>query len=150
MPYYEHGPDGVIVMICQVCKTRCHADKPKPVEVEIGRDARERPIYRQGVCKRCVCHDCVQLADDPARRAIAPAILGQTTAAPFNLEQALKSIAGELGLGAPPAPEPRRLGVASCSCAATAKSRCISCDAPLCTKCLRKHRCASHGGQGEG
>ena len=143
MPYYDHGPMGEIVMICQVCRTRCHKDQPKDVEVEVGRDDLGRTVYRRGQCKKCVCHDCVQLADDPARRALAPALLNQTTAAPFNLEQALKSIVGELGLGVRPTPEPppRLHGPAPCACAAPARSRCISCDAPLCARCLKKHKC---------
>lgn len=135
MSLYEMTPEGRAVLICQVCKNRCHSSGPKEVYQDSGGGN-----YRIMECPVCCCHECVQLADDPIRRKIAPRMLEQTRARPFSIEHAMKGLGEALGLRAP-APQ-RRIGRKEyCSCGGTAKSRCISCDEPLCGKCLERHRC---------
>lgn len=136
---YERGPDGRIVMLCLVCKGRCHPDGPRERAVEVGNRGGQ-PIFKTMICRRCCCHDCVQLADDPARQALAPHYLKQTAAAPLNIESALKDLVGGIGFSEP---APRRIGGPSgcMTCKRRATSRCIDCDEALCSACLGKHRC---------
>lgn len=148
MSYYQHGSEGQIVMICQVCNTRCHADGPKKGYF-LNKEETEkqgRPVYFHATCPLCVCHDCVQLADDPVRAGLAPAILNQTMSNPFNLGQAIDGLANKLGL----VPEPEKRHAlprsAACMCGEPARSRCISCDEALCGRCVKGHHCRSEEG----
>lgn len=161
MPFYEHGFGGRIVMLCQVCKSACHPDGPKEVFVQ----DKETGAFRKAMCPLCICHDCVQVNDDPVRRQLAPLILGQTMESgprivlerdggkhtenmpgPFSIEKAIAEM--RLGLvyeepkKAHALPTPRS---ASCACAAVASARCISCSEAFCPRCLKAHECREGG-----
>lgn len=143
MSYYEHGPDGRIVMLCQVCGTSCHADGPKQGYF-VDRKATPKgglPVYKKGTCPMCVCHDCIQLADDPVRAGLAPGIMGQTFSSPFNIEQAISGLQGQLGLIQEPERRRALPGSVACGCGAPARSRCISCDEAHCLGCQKVHEC---------
>jgi hypothetical protein len=144
MSYYEHGEWGRIVMICQVCKTKCHESGPKEVFVQDPTTG----AYRKAKCPMCVCHDCVQLADDPLRAGLAPHMLGQTAAKPFNIEQALNDMKGALGLVFDPPKQHALPRSAACECGEPARSRCISCDEALCSRCVKGHKCQKKEGEG--
>jgi hypothetical protein len=150
MSYYNHGPDGQIIMICQICKTK-HHDEPKQVYVvdqEASRRSR-KPTYRMATCKMCVCHDCLQLADDPIRAELAKRVMGQTIESRFNLEKALGGVADQLGLTMDRPKRHALQRVAACGCGVRAEIRCIHCDEASCHKCARVHRCDPKR-QGEG
>lgn len=142
MSFYKHDGFGQIVMICQVCKTKCHEAGPKEVFV---RDEKTG-VFRKATCPMCVCHDCVQLADDPIRAGLAPQILGQTTAKPFNIEQALGEAREHLGLVFEPQKRHALPRSASCECGEPARSRCITCDEALCSRCVKDHKCQKEEG----
>lgn len=151
-----------MTMICQVCGSAHHEDKK---EVYVADN--QTGSYKKAICPLCLCLDCVQLKDDPIRRQVRPMMMGQTLQSqynlnvdefkpgeqptkrniqinapgPLNVRDALQVMGGLLGLQQP-APAPRhRLGQTGCGCGKNAVSKCISCEAPLCMKCLKAHEC---------
>lgn len=153
-----------ITMLCAVCNSP-HHDSKKDVFVQ----DRQTGAYKKSVCPLCMCLDCVQLYDDPIRSKIRPLMMGQTLQSQYNLNvdefkpgeaptkrnihikapgpldvpAALKAMGDLLGLGLQPPETPRhRLPQAvGCGCGKNATSKCISCDEPLCMKCLKSHDC---------
>lgn len=152
-----------IVMACQVCHNPHHGDKK-----EVWVQDPQTGAYAQKVCPLCMCLDCVQQFDDPIRAKIRPLMMGQTLQTqynlnveerkpgeaptrknihikgpgPLNVPAALKQMGDLLGLRAPEPPPRHHLPQAvACGCGKNATSRCISCDVPLCVKCLKAHDC---------
>jgi hypothetical protein len=157
MSYYEHGHGGQIIMICQVCGTK-HHDEPKQVYVQ----DQKTKVWRWAKCPLCCCHDCIQLAEDPIRRQLAPGIMGQTINAGerityttgknkeqkkfteklpglFDIQKAISQIP-EFGLQAP---ERRQAlpHVAACGCGSEPSVKCVRCEEPLCGQCIKGHKC---------
>src|SRR4029077_8259046 len=125
--------------------------------------------FMKGMCPLCMCLDCVQQFDDPIRQKTRPLRRGQrihpqynrtvdefkpgdkeptkrrltiNAPGPLNMKQAVKEMGNLLGLQPPEPPKQHRLPQAvACRCAKNATSRCISCDVPLCVKCLKAHEC---------
>jgi hypothetical protein len=152
-----------IIMVCQACRSN-HHEGQKEVLIQDDRTG----TYRKAVCPLCVCLDCVQTGDDPIRKHLRPLMMGQTLQTQYNLNvdefkpgqtptkrnihikapgqlnvpEALKAMGNLMGLE-PPAPPPRHnIGQAvACGCGKNATSRCISCNVPLCVKCLKSHEC---------
>jgi hypothetical protein len=152
-----------VVMTCQVCMN-AHHEGQKMVYVQDKRTG----AYAQKICPLCMCLDCVQLHDDPIRARIRPLMMGQTLQSqyhltvdeqipgqqprkrnisikapgPLNVPDAIKQMGDVLGLQAPQPPEQHKLAqTVLCGCRKNAASRCISCDTPLCMKCLKSHDC---------
>jgi len=159
MKDYEIGPEGQIVMLCQVCGSRCHAEGAKE-GLFVDRKATEEsgsPVYKRGRCPMCCCHDCVQVSDDPVRAHLKPLVLGQTTDAgvhklkdekystkfpapgPLNIADAMKDIQGLLGNSEPQKPQTLPAPL-QCRCGEPAVSRCLCCEDPFCARCLELHR----------
>lgn len=166
MTEFDRGSFGErMVMVCQICGSN-HHDGQKEVMVQDEQTGR----YRKAMCALCCCIDCVQLADDPIRKQIRPLMMGQTIQSTYNLNveerkpgqeatrrnivhkgpgpldirKVLNQMQGALGLQAPQAPPQHRIPQAvACGCGKNASSRCISCDVPLCVKCLKVHECES-------
>lgn len=155
-----------IVMVCQLCGSP-HHDQPKEVHVQdpkTGAWGRKR-------CPLCVCLDCVQTHNDPVRQHLRPLMMGQTLNSQYNLDveefdkgkghtepvrkrltikapgplnvpEAIKAMGEFLGLAAPEPSKRHRIAQATaCACGKNATSKCISCDVPLCMKCLKAHEC---------
>jgi hypothetical protein len=152
-----------ISMTCQLCHGVCHGDTKKEVFVPDPATG----AYRKAVCPMCLCLDCVQREDNPIRAQLRPRMMGQTLQSQYNLTvdefkpggtptkrnlqinapgpldvpAALKAMSNLLGLQ-PPAPPRHNIPQAvACGCGKNATSRCISCNAPLCIKCLKSHDC---------
>lgn len=152
-----------VVMTCQVCMN-AHHESAKEVFVQDKRTG----AYAKKVCPLCMCLDCVQLHDDPIRSKIRPLMMGQTLQStynltvdehmpgkvptrrnihikapgPLNVPEALKQMGDVIGLGAPEAaPQHALPHTVPCGCGKNATSRCISCNDPLCVKCLKAHEC---------
>jgi UDP-N-acetylmuramyl tripeptide synthase len=152
-----------VVMTCQVCMNSHHEGR-KEVFVQDPKTG----AYAKKICPLCMCLDCVQLHDDPIRRQIRPLMMGQTLQStynlnvdhhepgqqptkrnihikapgPLNVSDAMKAIGDLLGLQAPGQQARHALPQAvGCGCGKNATSRCISCEAPLCMKCLKNHEC---------
>lgn len=152
-----------IVMQCQVCMNPHHGDK-KEVFVQDPQTG----AYKKAICPLCMCLDCVQQFDDPIRQKVRPMMMGQTLQSqynltidehekgkaptkrqlsikapgPLNLPEVLKQMGEVMGVGLqPPAPPPKHNLGQACGCGKNAVSRCISCEVPLCMKCLKVHEC---------
>jgi hypothetical protein len=160
MSYFEQTSGGQLVMLCQVCKTK-HHDEPKKVFIH----EKDSDSYREGVCRLCVCHDCIQLADDPVRKKLAPLIMGQTLGTDyrinttkdgkevtlehkgpglFSLEKAIKE-SGVLKLMPVDPPRHALPRASACGCGAEPRFRCVKCDEALCLKCQNTHVCQGSG-----
>lgn len=152
-----------IVMQCQVCGNP-HHDSAKEVFVNDPRSG----AYAKKVCPLCMCLDCVQHFDDPIRAKVRPLMMGQTLQSqynltvderkpgeaptkrqlsikgpgPLNLPEMLKQMSDVMGVGlqAPTPPTRHNIGI-GCACGKNAVSKCISCEKPLCMKCLKVHDC---------
>lgn len=148
-----------ITMVCQVCGNGHHNDGK-----EVFKQDPKTGAYRKLICPLCLCLDCIQLKDDPIRRQVRPLMMGQTLQStynlnvdehqpgqpptkrniqinapgPLNVPEALKAMGNLLGHQSAPQ---HRLGRVGCGCGKNAASRCISCDVPLCMKCLKSHEC---------
>lgn len=138
------------MMICQLCKTRCHADGPKQVHIQDSGSGQ----LRQAQCPACICHDCVQISDDPVRRQIAPLVLGQTVDGGggrpglFSIQDAISKIDPRLALK-PIDPDRRRLESRLCWCGSPGRTRCIACSVPICSACEdgNVHHCSPERGR---
>jgi hypothetical protein len=153
-----------ISMTCQVCRGTCHGDVRKEVFVQDPATS----AYKKAVCPMCLCLDCVQKEDNPIRAQLRPRMMGQTLRSQYNLNvdefkpgeaptkrnihikapgpldvpAALKAMGDLLGLQSPESPPRHRLPQAvGCGCGKNATSKCISCEMPLCMKCLKSHDC---------
>ncbi len=164
MSEFSRGSFGErVVMTCQVCK-QSHHEGQKPVYVK----DKATGAYTQRICPLCMCLDCVQLHDDPIRAKIRPLMMGQTLQSqyhltvdecmpgekptkrhilikapgPLDVPAALKQMGNVLGLNAPEPPPKHALPLTVlCGCRKNAVSKCISCEVPLCMKCLKSHDC---------
>lgn len=164
MTEFDRGSFGErVIMTCQVCMNQ-HHDSAKEVFVQ----DRQTGAYAKKICPLCMCLDCVQLHDDPIRSKIRPLMMGQTLQTsynlnvdehlpgkeptkrniriqgpgPLNVPAALKQMGDLMGLSGPEqAPTHALPQSVGCSCGKNASSRCISCNAPLCIKCLKAHDC---------
>ncbi len=155
-----------VVMTCQICMN-AHHEGQKEVYVE----DKQTGAYARKVCPLCMCLDCVQLHDDPIRAKIRPLMMGQTiqtqynlnveerkpgeaptrrnihikAPGPLNVPAALKQMGDLLGFNAPETPTqhalPQSVACEGLRCRKNATSRCISCNEPLCVKCLKSHEC---------
>lgn len=154
-----------VIMTCIVCNNN-HHDSAKEVYVQDPKTG----AYARKICPLCMCLDCVQQHDDPIRQKVRPMMMGQTlqtnynlevdefkpgTAGPvrkrieitgpgpLNIQKAIANMQGALGLqnSVPPPPQHRLQQATGCGCGKNATSRCISCDVPLCMKCLKAHEC---------
>ena len=166
MTEFGRGSFGeAIVMTCQVCMNPHHEG---PKEVFVPNPA--TGAYAKKVCPLCMCLDCVQKFDDPIRAKVRPLMMGQTLQSnynitmeqfdtkkgdtapvkrqiqhsgpgPLNLQNVLQQMGEVFGVGLQQPATPR-LGVHGCGCGKNAVSRCITCERPLCMKCLKTHECA--------
>lgn len=151
-----------IVMQCQICQNPHHEDQKECFVQDPKTGA-----YKKAVCPLCMCLDCVQMKDDPIRAKVRPLMMGQTLQSeynltvdenkpgekptkrrisfkapgPLNMKEVIGQMGGLLGLQPPTAPPPPRQVGYACGCGKNATSKCISCEVPLCIKCLRNHEC---------
>jgi len=166
MTEFNRGSFGErVTMVCAVCTNNHHAQN-----AEVFVTDQRNGVRRRARCPICCCLDCIQTADDPIRTQLRPRIMGQTLSSqynleveefkpgtpgpvkkllnikapgPLNLQDAMASIQGLLGLQPSVPAKQHRIGQAvGCgNCRKNATSRCISCDLPLCMKCLKIHDC---------
>lgn len=166
MSEFSRGSFGErVVMTCQVCMNP-HHDSAKEVFVQ----DKQTGAYAKKICPLCMCLDCVQLHDDPIRSKIRPLMMGQTlqtsynlnvdehmpgkeptkrnisikAPGPLNVPAALKQMGDLMGLGLQGPKQPQHnlpQTVACIGCRKNASCRCVSCNEPLCVKCLKSHDC---------
>lgn len=165
MTEFDRGSFGErMTMVCAVCGSNHHGNN-----AEVFVRDQKTGVVRRARCPLCCCLDCVQLSSDPIRTQLRPLIMGQTLQSqynleveelkkgmagpvkrmlnikapgPLNLQDAMSSIQGLLGLQPAASSKRHRIGQATgCGCGKNAVSKCIACDVPLCMKCLKSHDC---------